>query len=105
MGGTEEIYPYFQHVCSALHHMCWECPQNPHRDLDLRPLDALQETLAWETNDSTKADHATRLVRFAVATRADVLQQRYEDDYSSSSSLALPLAPAALCIRCMCGHR
>ena len=82
MGGAEETCPYCQHVCATVHHMLWECTQNPHRDSTIRPHDVLQERLAWPTTDPTKVDqdHDNKLLRFAAATRADVLQQRHDAD-------------------------
>lgn len=79
MGGAEETCPYCQHVCATVQHMLWECTQNPHRDPTIRPHDVLQERLAWPTTDPTKVDHDNKLLRFAAATRADVLQQRHDD--------------------------
>ena len=43
MGGAEETCLYCQHVCATVHHMLWECTQNPHRDSTVRPHDVLQE--------------------------------------------------------------
>ncbi|CAL1161054.1 unnamed protein product [Cladocopium goreaui] len=79
MGGAEETCPYCQHVCATVQHMLWECTQNPHRDPTIRPHDVLQERLAWPTTDPTKVDHDNKLLRFAAATRADVLLQRHDD--------------------------
>ena len=80
MGGTTEVCPYCQANCATLEHILWLCKNNPHRDPDLRPIDALQRRMAWPSGLHGRHDHDQRIIMMSAAVRRDVLELRYADE-------------------------